>query len=143
MKFYDNEDCLKKKVSYERNNNSQYIDSLFNLKLIHKILNTVNISLLILIFILFFLSFNSQRKWSNTYENLTKTKTYNNNLIDYISITEESYIGTFESLNTIKKTTPNDLIYLDKIQQKDENYLSKKILEIIKGVKDSKYQIGY
>ena len=40
---------------------------------------------MVLIFILFFLSFDSQRKWSNTYKNLSKTRAINNHLIDYIS----------------------------------------------------------
>ena len=96
-----------------------------------------------MIFILSFLSFNSQRKWSNTYKVLSETKSKNNNLIDYISKTEEFYLNKFESLNTLKKTTPSDLIYLDKINQKSENHFKKKIIKIIEGIKDSKYQKGY
>ena len=53
---------LKKKVSYESKKNSEKI-SIINIKLIHQIFDTINISLLVLIFTLFFLSFNSQRKW--------------------------------------------------------------------------------
>ena len=142
MKPYGNEYSLKKKVSYERTKNFKDI-LLCNLKLIHKIFNTINFSLLTLIFILFFISFNSQRKWSNTYKSLSKTKASNNNLIDYISKTEEFYISELESLNTVKKTTPRDLIYLEKITQKEENNFNKKITNIINGLKDSEYQIGY
>jgi hypothetical protein len=96
------------------------------------------------IFILSFLSFNSQRKWTSIYKNLLKTRANNNNLIDYISKTEEFYINEIESLNTFKKATPKDLIYLDKqITQNKNNYLNKKIKFIKDGLKDSKYQKGY
>ena len=111
---------LKKKVSYESKKNSEKI-SIFNIKLIHVIFDTINTSLLVLIFILFFLSFNSQRKWSNTYKNLSKTRAINNNLIDYISKIEEFYISELESLNIYRKTKPEDLIYLDKLPEKKES----------------------
>ena len=116
---------------------------MFNLKLIHKILDTVNVSLLTLIFVLSFISLNSQREWSNTYKILSKTKANNNNLIDYISKTEEFYINELESLNTLKKTTPKDLIYLKKITKKKENFVNKEIINIVNGLNDSRYQIGY
>jgi len=138
MKPYGNKYSLKKKFPYE----SKKI-SVKNLKLIHKIFNTVNISLLIIIFILYFLSFNSQRKWSNTYKILTKTKINNNNLIDYVSKTEEFYISELESLNTSKKTKPKDLIYLNKTILKRENFFDKKLIHIINGIQDSRYQRGY
>ena len=118
--------------------------SFFNSKLIHKILDSINISLIVLIFILSFLSFNSQKKWTTIYKNLSKTRSNNNNLIDYISKTEEFYINEIESLNTLKKTTPKDLIYLEKkINKQKENKLNKKIKNIQDGLKDSKYQRGY
>ena len=131
-KFYDADKITSKKIKF------------LNLKFIHRIFDSVNISLLILIFILSFLSFNSQRKWTSIYKNLLKTRANNNNLIDYISKTEEFYINEIESLNTFKKATPKDLIYLDKqITQKKNNYLNKKIKFIKDGLKDSKYQKGY
>ena len=91
MKPYGNQLNLKKKVLYKVKKDSEKI-SIINIKLVHQILDTINISLLVLIFILFFLSFDSQRKWSNTYKTLEKTRTINNNLIDYISKIEEIYI---------------------------------------------------
>ena len=100
MKPYGNQLNFKKKVSYESRKNSEKI-SIIKIKLIHQIFDTINISLLVLIFILFFLSFNSQRKWSNTYRNLSKTRAINNNLIDYISKIEEFYISELESINTL------------------------------------------
>ena len=143
MNINKNENSLKNNL-YDANKITSKKIKLFNLKFIHKIFDSVNISLLILIFILSFLSFNSQRKWTSIYKNLTKTKANNNNLIDYISKTEEFYINEIESLNTFKKATPKDLIYLDKqITQNKNNYLNKKIKFIKDGLKDSKYQKGY
>ena len=142
MKPYGNQLNLKKKVSYESKKNSEKI-SIINIKLIHQIFNTINISLLVLIFTLFFLSFNSQRKWSNTYKNLSKTRAINNNLIDYISKIEEFYISELESLNIYRKTKPEDLIYIDKFTEKKESTLKKNLNTFIEGFSDSKYQRGY
>jgi hypothetical protein len=142
MKPYGNQLNLKKKVSYESKSNFEKI-SIINIKLIHQIFDTINISLLVLIFTLFFLSFNSQRKWSSTYINLSKTKAINNNLIDYISKIEEFYISELESINNYRKTKPEDLIYLDKPLEKKENLFKKNLGILIEGFSDSKYQKGY
>jgi len=142
MKPYGNQLNLKKKVSYESKKNSEKI-SIINIKLIHQIFDTINISLLVLIFTLFFLSFDSQRKWSNTYKTLSKTKAMNNNLIDYISKIEEFYISELESLNIYRKTKPEDLIYLDKIPERKESLFKKNLSSLIDGFSDSKYQRGY
>ena len=133
---------LKKKVLYKRKKNSEKIFK-FNFQLIHQILNSINISLLVLIFTLFFLSLDSQRKWSNTYKTLSKTKAMNNNLNEYISKTEEFYIGELESLNTYRKTKPKDLIYLDRTAEKKESFFNKNFRIFIKGLNESKYQKGY
>ena len=133
---------FEKKVSCEIRKRSQKISTL-NIKLIHQIFDTINISLLLLIFTLFFLSFNSQRKWSNTYKNLSKTRAINNNLIDYISKIEEFYISEIESLNIYKKTKPEDLIYLDKLPERKESLFKKNLNSLIEGFSDSKYQRGY
>ena len=142
MKPYGKKSYLKKNFSFESQKNSEKISQL-NIQLIHQIFNTINISLLVLIFTLFFLSLDSQRKWSNTYKTLSKTKAMNNNLIDYISKTEEFYISELESLNTYRKTKPKDLIYLDKITEKKESFFKKNFRIFIKGFIDSKYQKGY
>ena len=143
MNINKNENSLKKNL-YDADKITSKKIKFFNLKFIHRIFDSVNISLLILIFILSFLSFNSQRKWTSIYKNLLKTRANNNNLIDYISKTEEFYINEIESLNIFKKATPKDLIYLDKqITQNKNNYLNKKIKFIKDGLKDSKYQKGY
>ena len=142
MKPYGNQLNLKKKVPYEIKKDSEKI-SIINIKLVHQIFDTINISLLVLIFTLFFLSFDSQRKWSNTYKTLSKTKAMNNNLNEYISKTEEFYIGELESLNTYRKTKPKDLIYLDRTAEKKESFFKKHFRIFIKGINDSKYQKGY
>ena len=142
MRQYEKQSDLKKKVSFESKKNSEKI-SIFSIKLLHQIFDTINISLLVLIFTLFFLSFDSQRKWSNTYKNLSKTRAINNNLIDYISKTEEFYINKIESLNMYRRTKPEDLIYLDKIEKKKDSFFKKNLNTFIKGFNDSKYQSGY
>ena len=142
MKPYGNQLNLKKKVSNESKKNSEKI-SIINIKLLHQIFDTVNISLLVLIFTLFFLSFDSQRKWSNTYRTLSQTRIINNNLIDYISKIEEFYISELESLNIYRKTKPEDLIYIDKLNEKKESTFKKNLSNFIEGFTDSKYQRGY
>ena len=142
MKTYGKKSNLKKKVSYVSQKKSEKIFKL-NLKLLNQIIDTSNISLAVLIFILFFLSFNSQRKWSITYKSLSQTKAMNNNLIDYISKTEEFYINKLESFNNYRKTKPKDLIYIDKVVEKKESSFRKNYRIFIKGILDSKYQKGY
>ena len=143
MRLYGKKSYLKKKVSYESQKNSEKKFSELNIKFIYQILDTINISFVVLIFTLFFLSLDSQRKWSNTYETLSKTRAMNNNLIDYISKTEEFYISELESLNIYKKTKPKDLIYLDKVTEKEESLFGKNFIIFFEGVRESKYQRGY
>ena len=132
----------KKKAAYVSQLNPEKIFK-ENIKFIHKIFDTINITLVVLIFTLFFLSLDSQRKWSKTYKTLSKTKLMNNNLIDYISQTEEFYISELESLNTYRKTKPKDLIYLDKVVEKKEGFFKKNFRIFIEGFSSSKYQRGY
>ena len=143
MNRFENENSLNKNINNVNVINSKKI-LLFDLKLLHTIFNSINISLLCLIFILSFISFNSQRKWTSIYKNLAKTRLNNNNLIDYISKTEEFYINEIESKNTLKKTRPKDLIYLNKqIDKKKKIRLIQNIKYIKDGFMDSKYQRGY
>ena len=142
MKPYGKQFNFEKKVSYQSQISSKKI-SIINIKLIHQVFDSINISLLVLIFTLFFLSFDSQWKWSNIYQNLSKTRGINNNLIDYISQIEEFYIGEFESLKKYRKTKPEDLIYLNKIAEKKESLFNNHLRSFIEGFSDSKYQRGY
>ena len=143
MKLYGKKSYLKKKVLYEIQKNSEKKISKLNIKFINQIFDTISISFVVLNFTLFFLSFDSQRKWSNTYKTLSKTRAMSNNLIDYISQTEEFYISELESLNTYKKTKPEDLIYFDKVAEKKENFFGKNFIIFFEGVRESKYQRGY
>ena len=142
MKPYKNNYSLKKKVSLEIKKNPKTI-SPCNYRFVNKIIDTVNISLLVLVLVLSFLSLDSQRKWTNTYKVLSKIKENNSNILDYISKTEEFYISKLESLNTFKKTTPSDLIYINRIQKKESSFPNKVITKIIYGLRDSKFQRGY
>ena len=142
MEFYGQQSYFIEKVSCESQKNSAKISKV-NIKLIHQIIDTINVSLLVLIFTLFFLSLDSQRKWSNTYKTLSKTKSMNNNLIEYISKTEAFYIGELELLNTYRKTKPKDLIYLDRTEETKESFFKKNFKSFIEGFRDSKYQRGY
>ena len=131
MRLYGKKSYLKKNFSHESKKNSEKNISKLNIKLIHQIFDTINISFIVLIFTLFFLSLDSQRKWSNTYKTLSKTRAMNNNLIDYISQTEEFYISELESLNTYKKTKPKDLIYLDKVEEKKRKFFREKFHNLL------------
>ena len=142
MKVYGKQSYLKKKASYESQKKLEKVSRL-KLNSIHQIFDTINISLLVLILIFFFLSFDSQRQWSKTYKTLSKTKSINNNLIDYISKIEQFYINELESLKTYRKTKPEDLIYLDKIPEKKEILFEKNFRSFIEGFSSSKYQKGY
>ena len=143
MRLYGKKSYLKKKLSYGSQKNSEKNISKLNIKLIHQIFDTINISFIVLIFTLFFLSLDSQRKWSKTYKTLSKTRAINNNLIDYISKIEEFYISELESLNIYRKTKPEDLIYIDKLTEKKESTFKKNLNTFIEGFSDSKYQRGY
>ena len=68
----------------------------------------------------------------------------NNNIIDYISKTEQYLLNEIEHQNNIKKTNPDDLIYLTKTKEKKRrNFLSFVAKEMIKGCDDGRYQRGY
>ena len=142
MKPYGKKFNFKKKVSYNSKKYSEKIN-IPNFKLIHQIFDTINISLLALIVTLFFLSFDSQRKWSNTYQTLSKTRLINNNLIEYISKVEEFYISELESLNTYRKTKPKDLVYIDRVVEKKENLFKNFFSSFTEGFRDSTFIRGY
>ena len=142
MRLFGKQSYFKKKDSYKSQIDSEKT-SLLNIKLTHKIFDAVNFCLLALIFTLFFLSFDSQRKWSNTYLTLSKTRALNNNLIDYISKIEEFYISELESHDPFRKTKPEDLIYLEKLPEKKESLFKKNLSSLIEGFRDSKYERGY
>ena len=115
-----------------------------NARILSKIIDRLNISIIILILFLSFISFSSQRKWTILYSSMLDIRNKNNNIIDYISKTEQYLLNEIEHQNNIKKTNPDDLIYLIKTKEKVKiSFLSLAVKEISKGFDNGKYQRGY
>ena len=109
-----------------------------------KIMDRLNISIIGLILFLSFISFNNQRKWTMFYSSMVELRNKNNNIIGYISKTEQYFLNEIERQHNIKKTNPDDLIYLIKSKDKEKtNFFSELNKEIIKGFDDGRYQRGY
>ena len=145
MKLQGNRDFLFEKYSKLscRNFDNTYSSKKSIVFISHKIINALNLSLILLIFMLSFLSFNSQRKWTDFYSIIRDMRSINNQLIAYISLTEESYINEIYKLDNFKKTTSKDLIYISKnIKKPEKNKFFQYFLNLSKGIKEGRYQIG-
>ena len=117
---------------------------LINSKIYCQIVNRLNISIIILILFLSFISLNNQRKWTIFYSSMIELRYKNNNFIDYISKTEEYFLNKIDNRDNIKKTNPDDLIYVQKTEGKERvNFLSSAFKEMIRGFNDGRYQKGY
>ena len=113
-------------------------------RIISKIINHLNISIIILILFLSFISLNTQRKWTIFYSSMIELRDKNNNIIDYISRTEQYFLNEIDHKDNIKKTNPDDLIYLIKTKEKEKtNFLFLFVQEISQGFDDGRFQIGY
>ena len=78
------------------------------------------------------------------FSSMTELRNKNNNIIDYISKTEQYFLNEIDHKDNIKKTNPDDLIYLLKTKEKERiNFLSSIFKEIARGFKDGRYQTGY
>jgi len=78
------------------------------------------------------------------YSSMIELRDKNNNIIDYISKTEQYFLNEIDQKDNIKRANPDDLIYLLKTKEKEKiNFLSSLFKEIIKGFDDGKYQKGY
>ena len=78
------------------------------------------------------------------YSSIIELRNKNNNIVDYISKTEQYFLNEIDHKDTIKKTNPDDLIYLPKTKEKERiNFLSFALKEINRGFDDGKYQTGY
>ena len=78
------------------------------------------------------------------YSGMIEIRNKNNNIIDYISKTEQYFLNEIDQKDNIKRANPDDLIYLLKTKEKEKiNFLSKVFKEIIKGFDDGRYQKGY
>ena len=116
----------------------------FNARIYFKIIDRLNLSMIILILFFSFISLNSQRKWTMFYSSMIDIRNKNNSIIDHISKTEQYFLKEIEHQHNIKKANPEDLIYLIKTKDKErKNFLSFVIKEISKGFDDGKYQKGY
>ena len=117
---------------------------LINARIYCKIIDRLNISIIILILFLTFISLSSQRKWTILYSSMIDIRNKNNNIIDYISKTEEYFLDKIDYRDNIKKTNPDDLIYVQKTEGKERvNFLSSAFKEMIRGFNDGRYQKGY
>ncbi len=115
-----------------------------SLKNIHKIIDVMNIGLVFFIFIFSFILLTSQIKWTESYSYMTYLRNINNNIIGYISKTEEYYLKEIELKENIISAKPEDLIYLVKTKNLNKvNPIVSGIKEIMNGFNDSKYQRGY
>jgi len=117
---------------------------LINARIFCKIIDLLNISIIILLLFLSVISFDTQRKWTMFYSGMIEIRNKNNNIIDYISKTEQYFLNEIDNQQNIKKTNPGDLIYLIKTREKEKtNFLYLLIKEISKGFADGIYQRGY
>ena len=117
---------------------------LINAKVYSKIINYLNISIIVLILFLSFISLNNQRKWTIFYSSMIELREKNNNIIDYISKTEQYFLNEIDHKDDIKKTNPDDLIYLLKTREKERiNFLRTEFKEMARGFDDGRYQKGY
>ena len=115
-----------------------------NARIYCKIIDRLNISIIILILFLSFISLSSQRKWTILYSSMLDIRNKNNNIIDYISKTEQYFLNEIDHKENIKKANPDDLIYLLKITEKERiNFLSTVLKEMMRGFDDGSYQKGY
>ena len=109
----------------------------------HKVINRLNVLVLILLFTFSFLSLNGQKRWTNFYSLMTDLRSMNDKLIDYISITEEIYINEIDKLDNFKKTTSKDLIYISRnLKQKERNKFAQYFFNLKKGIQDGIFQRG-
>ena len=78
------------------------------------------------------------------YSSMIELRNKNNNIIDYISKTEQYFLNEIEYQDNLKKTNPDDLVYLIKTKDKERvNFLSLVIKDMSKGFDDGRFQIGY
>ena len=117
---------------------------IINARIYCKIVDRLNISIIILILFLSFISLNNQRKWTMFYSSMIELRNKNNNIIDYISKTEQYFLSEIDHKDNIKKTNPEDLIYLLKTKEELRmNFLSSVLQEMKRGFDNGRYQKGY
>ena len=117
---------------------------IINAKISCKLINLLNISIISLILFLSFIALDNQRKWTMFYSSMIELRNKNNNIIDYISKTEQYFLNEIDNKDNIKKTNPNDLIYLQKTKGEERmNLFLSAFEEMTRGFDDGSYQKGY
>tara|TARA_B100000212_G_scaffold119454_1_gene89307 strand:+ start:710 stop:1066 length:357 start_codon:yes stop_codon:yes gene_type:complete len=115
-----------------------------NSRIFRKIIDSLNLSIIFFILLLSFVSLKSQREWTMFYSGMIELRNKNNNIIDYISKTEQSFLKAIENQVDIKNANPDDLLYLIKTKKAEKiNFFSLAMIEMNKGFDDGKYQRGY
>ena len=78
------------------------------------------------------------------YSSMIELRDKNNNIIDYISKTEQYFLNEIDQKDNIKRANPDDLIYLLKTKEKEKKFFLLSVFkEMIKGFDDGIYQKGY
>ena len=143
---YENDLSIANDINLKKNYGckSEQIPSSRNSNFTHKVLDSLNLSIIILIIILSYLSFESQRKWTNYYSAIQVIRKINSNLIDYSSQAEEFYLTEIDSLEDFRITTTKDLIYLSMpLLSNERGFIEDSLKQIREGLKEGFYQRGY
>ena len=78
------------------------------------------------------------------YSGMIEIRNKNNNIIDYISKTEQYFLNEIDHQHNIKKTNPDDIIYLIKTKEKEKtNFFLLLVNEMRKGFNDGSFKRGY
>ena len=78
------------------------------------------------------------------YSSMIELREKNNNIIEYISKTEQYFLNEIDHKDNIKRTNPDDLIYLIKTREKERiNFISSVFKEMKRGFDDGIYQKGF
>ena len=78
-----------------------------NARIYCKKIDRLNISIIILILFLSFISLNSQRKWTLLYSSMIEMRNKNNNIIDYISKTEQYFLNEIFKGTSVQEKIPS------------------------------------
>ena len=61
------------------------------------------------------------------YSSMIELRNKNNNITDYISKTEQYFLNEIDHKDNIKRTNPDDLIYLIKTREKERKWHPQKL----------------
>tara|TARA_Y100001970_G_scaffold294247_1_gene449112 strand:- start:7987 stop:8466 length:480 start_codon:yes stop_codon:yes gene_type:complete len=84
------------------------------LSMIHKVIDSINIMIVLSVLLGSFFTIRSQSKWTNVYSNLNDLREVNKSYVDSIAFLEKYYLDTYDVKTELKVANPEDLIYLRK-----------------------------